>query len=197
MDYSKLNFLILLILFCFLHFLFTVKPKPTYNPFDDLFQVDTKKLERDGCYYFFMECLGKILRYETADYAINYHLTGEDSDIIYAKEFSFFVDTIPRKFYEERELFYYFEDTFSITAPALIRLSNQMHEFGTYINQVLDDGVEVISFNQRDTFYLEKKGHTYLVDSMVVQILHCYIYAPLTPEQKWNRFYEKQFLLVE
>ena len=49
MEYPKYNYLIFPALIGLLFFLFDAKQKPTYNPFDDLFQVDVQQLRRDGC----------------------------------------------------------------------------------------------------------------------------------------------------
>ena len=87
---------IILISFCLLFF-FNCKEKPTYNPFDDQFELDRNYLIKSGMDTVIVGCGYYNLTFKNKKFSPFYQYNFDDDNEVLAKGFTFIIDSIHSK----------------------------------------------------------------------------------------------------
>ncbi|MEM0994154.1 MAG: hypothetical protein AAGI49_14035 [Bacteroidota bacterium] len=186
MNYSYFNYIIIIVLTCFLFTIFKVRSKPTYNPFDDLFQIDLRQLNEDGCDTLSAECGYWNLAKIEEDFAVYYQIYQLGSKYVEAKGFVFWMDTFRMSINDYRPNML---DSFPISSTKVDRLEEIIHKFKFSVDTVLRDQVRIVSQNKIDTVVLG--AHTYLERyqprPIYVRRLDVFRPAPMSPIQKFKK----------
>ena len=192
MGYSGFNYLIITIITIFLFSMFREKPKPTYDPFDDLFQVDTRQFVRDNCDTIPAGCGYYNLAKIENDFAVYYQIYRFGSSNIEAKTFVFWIDTFLMSMENDYPNFL---DTLPISASRINRLEEIIQNFNFSVDSITKGKVKIVSHNKADTFLLGV--HTYLERyeprPVYVRQLGVFRAAPINPPQKIKRYIERYY----
>lgn len=112
------------------------KPSPTYNAFDEEFDISLREVQKNGCDTITVGCGFFNLREKKGKLRSYYQVYIEDWNNVVAKGFDYLLDTITIK--EKKEFGKI--NNLKITKTQILKLNTELERYGfTFYNQKEDD----------------------------------------------------------
>ena len=144
------------VLIVFLINIISCKPSPTYNAFDNEFDISLREVIKNGCDTITVGCGFFNLREKNGKLRNYYQIYVEDWNNVVAKGFDYILDTLYLK--EEKE----FGKTrnLKISETQIVELNTELEKYGfKFYNQKEDEfgnnSVQIINESSKKTFELE------------------------------------------
>ncbi len=129
----KISLTIFLVISC--------KSSPTYNPFDDKFDISIKEVIEDGCDSIPV-CSYINLQQKTGRFRVFYQIPRGERDVV-AKGFSYFLDTIKGV------------KNYSISEKEIKSLNKELNKYSYKFLSQNDDYIKIIKNDLKDTLKVE------------------------------------------
>ncbi|MCL7753489.1 hypothetical protein [Polaribacter sp. Z022] len=155
---------IILISFC-LFFFFNCKEKPTYNPFDDQFELDRNELIKSGMDTVIVGCGYYNLTFKSKKFSPFYQYHFDDDNEVLAKGFIYIIDSIHSK---TSNL-----DSIKSLNYSLLDINNNLKKF----NKILKKENNKLIISRIDTAknFILDKGVDWENNSTFVRVISFYI----------------------